>query len=476
MPQRGGLCSSIHSYSGRSVSVFKAYDVRGLVPEQLTTDISRAIGAAYIDSLGCSSIVVGRDMRPSSKELFYAFAEGCPARGASVIDIGLCSTDAVYYASGAWNIPAAVFTASHNPPEYNGIKFCRPGAQGIGYTTGLSDVEKISDKYLLKGIPHAETKGKVVKKSVGREYAEYICNLVGPLQKPLKVVIDAGNGMAGKMVPIVMQSALTDIEILPLYFELDGTFPNHEANPFDPKNLVDLQHAVKETGADIGLAFDGDADRCVVIDEMSNPVTPSSIASIVVGRILKQYGNAKATIVHNLLVSRGFAESVISRNSENRLVRTRVGHSFIKDIMHKTNALFGCEHSAHYYFRDFWGADNGMLAALYVMAELCESPMPMSVLSRKYTPYFQSGETNYRVHNPDMTMSAIRQAFPGAYVEFLDGMTLYESVKDPGPERFWWLNVRKSNTEPLLRLNVEAQTEDLMRLVRDKAVKIITGG
>jgi phosphomannomutase len=444
----------------------KAYDIRGVVPDQLDAEIARRLGAAFVRVVGAAgaSIVVGRDMRASSPELLAAFAAGANAQGAEVIDIGLASTDQLYFASGSLHLPGAMFTASHNPARYNGIKLCRAGAKPVGQDTGLAEIQALAEE----GLPDAAGfAGHVESIDLLPAYAVFLRQLVDLRDiRPLKVVVDAGNGMGGHTVPSVLDGGLP-LQVVPLFFELDGTFPNHEANPLDPKNLVDLQAAVREHHADVGLAFDGDADRCFVIDERGEPVSPSTVTALVAARELAAYPGA--TVLHNLITSRAVAEIVRERGGTP--VRTRVGHSFIKAEMARTGAVFGGEHSAHYYFRDFWGADTGMLAAMHVLAALGEQPKPLSELAADYHRYIESGEVNTTVANRaavDERTADVRAAFagrPGVTTDDLDGLTV------DGPD--WWFNLRPSNTEPLLRLNVEAPDDDAMTALRDEVLALV---
>ena len=461
--------------------VVKSYDVRGLVGKQLTSDMVAALAAAFVDEVGAEGkdVVVGHDMRDSSPEFAEAFASGAMARGANVISIGLCSTDESYFASGALDAPAAMFTASHNPASYNGIKFSRAGARGISIDTGLGAIRDRAQIYLDNGIDEVARPGTFRNQNVLVSYASYLRELVNLTGiRPLKVVVDAGNGMGGLTVPAVLGTASDlerlPLEIIPMYFELDGTFPNHEANPLDPKNLVDLQRAVVEHGADIGLAFDGDADRCFVVDELGNPVTPSAVAAIVARREIAREKRinpgAEITVLHNLLTS-NIVREVIEVDGA-RAVKTKVGHSLIKDQMAETNAIFGGEHSAHYYFRDFWGADNGMLAAMHVLAEFGSQQSPLSDFARQYNPYFLSGEINSTVSEVAAAKARVLSAFEGrASVDEFDGITL----NSPPQSNWWWVNVRASNTEPLLRLNVEAANESTMQQIRDEVLALIRG-
>lgn len=468
----------------------KTYDVRGLVGTELTDEVVEALAAGFVDEVGGSgvTVAVGHDMRDSSPGFAAAFERGATARGADVINLGLCSTDESYYASGAWGVAAAMFTASHNPASYNGIKFSRAGAQGISLDTGLAAIRDRAAKYLDEGIPRVEPEGATATRDVLADYAGYLRSLVDLSSiRPLTVVVDAGNGMGGMTVPAVLGTTANlpelPLAIIPLYFELDGTFPNHEANPLEPANLVDLQRAVVEHKADIGLAFDGDADRCFVVDEKGDPVSPSAVAAIVGLREIHRVRNAgeqSITVLHNLITSLIVPEVI--RDAGARPVRTNVGHSLIKDVMRETGAVFGGEHSAHYYFRDFWSADNGMLAAMHVLAEFGSHDEPLSHLAARYSPYVQSGEINSTVVDVAAAMTRLRDNFAGrGEFDTLDGLTVSGGSLDdealppvPGERReFWWFNVRPSNTEPLLRLNVEAGTRELMESIRDEALAII---
>ena len=457
----------------------KAYDVRGLVGSQLTPDVVAAFGAAFVDEVSASGVdvYVGHDMRDSSPEFAAAFARGAQARGADIVAIGLCSTDENYFASGRFDAPAAMFTASHNPATYNGIKFSRPGARGISFDTGLEAIRDRATGYLASGITAVVTPGGYRELDVLGEYAAYLRSLVDLSGgRPIRVVVDAGNGMGGLTVPAVLGEAAglpkLPIEVIPLYFELDGSFPNHEANPLEPANLVDLQKAVVEHGADLGLAFDGDADRCFVIDENGDSMNPSAVAAVValreITRVRALQPDGDLYVIHNLITSRVVSETILGAGAIP--VRTRVGHSLIKDEMAATGAIFGGEHSAHYYFRDFWGADNGMLAAMHLLAELGSQDGPLSAMSRHFTPYAISGEINSTVTDVPAAYARIVDAYSsiGEFDE-LDGLTVSGNAHDT----FWWFNVRPSNTEPLLRLNVEAGTHDAMVRIRDHALSLI---
>ncbi|MFJ7969496.1 phosphomannomutase/phosphoglucomutase [Streptomyces sp. NPDC096324] len=442
----------------------KAYDVRGVVPDQWDEPLAELFGAAFVQVTGADAIVIGHDMRPSSPGLSRAFARGAAARGVDVTEIGLCSTDQLYYASGALGLPGAMFTASHNPAQYNGIKMCRAGAAPVGQDTGLSEIRRLAETWLDSGAPASDaTPGTITRRDTLEDYAAYLRSLVDLTSiRPLKVVVDAGNGMGGHTVPTVFSGL--PLELVPMYFELDGTFPNHEANPLDPANIVDLQKRVREEGADLGLAFDGDADRCFVVDERGEPVSPSAITALVAARELDKHGGGM--VIHNLITSWSVPEVV--REHGGTPVRTRVGHSFIKAEMAASGAIFGGEHSAHYYFRDFWNADTGMLAALHVLAALGGQDGPLSGLVAEYDRYAGSGEINSTVDDQAARLAAVRAAYEGREgVEFdeLDGLTV--TLGDS------WFNVRPSNTEPLLRLNAEAPDEATMAKLRDEVLKII---
>lgn len=462
-------------------AVVKTYDVRGLVGENLTEEIVAAIGAAFVDEVDAAGrdVVIGHDMRDSSPTFAAAFARGVQARGANVVSIGLCSTDESYYASGVLQAPSAMFTASHNPASYNGIKLSRAGAQGLSLDTGLASIRDRAAVYLHDGIDAATETGAFRTQDVLADYATYLRTLVDLSGiRPITVVVDAGNGMGGLTVPAVLGEAAglprLPITIIPLYFELDGTFPNHEANPLEPKNLVDLQRAVLEHRADLGLAFDGDADRCFVVDELGEAVTPSAVAAIValreIARARASDPDAEITIIHNLITSQVVPETIEAAGAVP--LRTRVGHSLIKDAMRESGAVFGGEHSAHYYFRDFWSADNGMLAAMHLLAEYGTQERPLSALSAQFTPYPMSGEINSTIDDVPAAFTRIVESFSGrAEFDELDGLTVTGTVGNDEP--FWWFSVRSSNTEPLLRLNVEAGDRTTMERVRDEVLALI---
>jgi phosphomannomutase len=449
--------------------IIKAYDVRGLYPEQLDAELAERVGAAFVQVVGArradggpGRIVVARDMRPSGPELVAAFCAGATGQGVDVIDIGLASTDQLYFAAGHLDLPGAMFTASHNPARYNGIKLCRAGAVPVGQDSGLATIRDLVAGPIA---PSGDPVGTVTHRDLLGDYAAFLRSLV-PLDalRPLTVVADAGNGMAGHTAPAVLD--VPGLTVIPLYFELDGTFPNHEANPIEPENLVDLQAAVREHGADLGLAFDGDADRCFLVDERGELVAPSDLTGLIAVRELARHPGA--TVIHNLITSRAVPEVI--REHGGTPVRTRVGHSFIKAVMAESGAVFGGEHSGHFYFADFWRADSGMLAALHTIAALGSAPAgtTLSALLAPYQRYVASGEINSEVRDQREATERVRAAFagePDVTLDELDGLTI------TGPD--WWVNVRPSNTEPLLRLNAEAPDEAAMVALRDRVLTII---
>ena len=459
-------------------SIIKAYDVRGIYPDQLDEDLAHDVGAAFVNVLGirasdggAGSVVIGHDMRPSGPDLVASFAEGVREQGCDVVLIGLCSTDGLYFAAGSLNMPGAMFTASHNPAQYNGIKLCRAGAAPVGQESGLREITEM----IRGGVPSFDGSiGEVRQQDTRVDYAAYLRGLVDLSGiRPLKVVVDAGNGMAGYTVPAVLSDE-AGLPALPLtidamYFELDGSFPNHEANPIEPANLVDIQARVRETGADIGLAFDGDADRCFLVDENGDVVSPSTLTALIADRELAKHPGS--TIIHNLITSKSVPEVVIE--SGGTPVKTRVGHSFIKATMAETNAVFGGEHSGHFYFRDFWRADSGLLAAMHALAALGGTPdgTTLSSMLTNYQRYADSGEINTKVDDQAAITAKIEQHFTdqgGVSTDHMDGLTV-----DGGD---WWFNVRPSNTEPLLRLNVEAKDEATMQQLRDSVLSMMRGG
>jgi phosphomannomutase len=451
----------------------KAYDVRGIVPDQLDESVARALGTAFVEMLrgagdDADRIVIAHDMRDSGPGLAAAFAAGANSAGAAVVHIGLGSTDQLYYASGSLGLPGAMFTASHNPARYNGIKLCRSGARPVGQDSGLATVRERAQELLDSGATADDAPQRLERRDLLAAYAAHLRTLVDLAGiRPLKVVVDAGNGMGGHTVPAVLGDAVLralPLEIVPLYFELDGSFPNHEANPLEPANLVDLQAAVREHGADLGLAFDGDADRCFVVDENGDPVSPSAITALVAVRELAKHPGD--VVIHNLITSRAVPEIIMENGGVP--VRSRVGHSFIKAEMARTDAVFGGEHSAHYYFREFWFADTGMLAAMHVLAALGGQERPLSEFAAEYERYAASGEINSTVDDVPARVAAVRAAFPDAEFDELDGLTV--QLGDGA-----WFNLRASNTEPLLRLNVEAPKPDRMAALRDEVLAIVRG-
>ena len=462
-PERSGTTAQAARALAAAV---KAYDIRGLVGSELTVDAVRAVGSAFARFVSpeASAIVIAHDMRASSPQLADAMADGVTAAGLDVILAGLASTDLLYFASGSLNLPGAMFTASHNPARYNGIKFCRAGALPVSLDAGLDRIRDDALAILAGEIdPRSAVTGAVTQRNLLPDYAAHVRGLVDlSRMRPLKVAVDAGNGMAGMTVPEVLGPL--PVTLYPLYFELDGTFPNHEANPLEPANLVDLQAEVRRVGADIGLAFDGDADRCFVVDERGEPVSPSAITALVALRELER--SPGATVLYNLITSRAVPEFVTAEGG--RAVRTRVGHSYIKAEMAATGAVFGGEHSAHYYFADFFRADTGMVAALHVLAALGGQAGPLSKLVATFQRYRQSGEINSRVDDiAAVTQRVRRWAQAGNYViDELDGLTVTLPDGD-------WFNVRPSNTEPLLRLNVEAADDARMAALRDEILALI---
>ncbi|MGC0415293.1 phosphomannomutase/phosphoglucomutase [Embleya sp. AB8] len=440
----------------------KAYDIRGEVPVQLDTDIAGKVGALFVRLTGARRIVIARDMRATSPDLAQAFAAGANRAGADVVDAGLGSTDYLYFASGSLDIPGVMITASHNPARDNGIKLCRAGAAPVGEDTGLGEIRAW---LAADDIPAtAAEPGTTTTRDLLADYADHLNSLVDlTASRRLKAVVDAGNGMAGHTVPAVF--ADLPVDLVPLFFELDGTFPNHEANPLEPKNLLDLQAKVRASGADIGLAFDGDADRCFFVDERGNAVPPSAIVGLVAARELaRRPGSA---VVHNVITSAAAAE--IIREHGGTPIRSRVGHSYMKAEMAAHDAVFGGEHSGHYYFRDFWRADTGMLTALHVLAALGEQDRPLSELLAAYSRYATSGEINTVVGDIPAKLDEVESAyrrFDGVTTDRLDGLTV-----DLGAGR--WFNLRPSNTEPLLRLNVEARDQAAVDALRDDVLALV---
>ncbi|MDQ3662532.1 MAG: phosphomannomutase/phosphoglucomutase [Actinomycetota bacterium] len=442
-------------------AIFKAYDVRGTYPDEIDEDAARRIGAALTRFCDASRLAVGRDMRTSSEALARAFAQGASSVGAEVLDLGLVSTDGLYFASGKLDVPACMVTASHNPGHYNGFKPCRAGAAPIGSESGLKDIQELAEK----GEGLEEHSGSPVsdigeKLDMISDYSAHCRSFIDvEALRSLRLVVDAGNGMAGLTVPVVFEGL--PFQLVPLYFELDGTFPNHPASPIEPENLVDLQRAVDETGSDLGIAFDGDADRMFLVDEDSSLVSGSITTALVAERILKKQPGE--SIIYNLICSWTVPEVI--RENGGEPIRTRVGHSFIKDVMAKTGAAFGGEHSGHYYFRDNFRADSGMIAALLVLEALSLADQPLSELLEPYNRYSASGEINSEVEDQKERLEALADGYQEGKQDRTDGLTV--EFED------WWFNCRPSNTEPLLRLNLEARTEELMKNKRDEVLSLI---
>ena len=458
--------------------IIKAYDIRGLVDEEITPDFAFALGIAFAKFIERerepATVVVGEDMRPSSPDLATAFSDGITSQGLDVIRIGLASTDQLYFASGHLNLAGAMFTASHNPAQYNGIKLCKSGAKPIGQESGLLWIKEQISLSLSEGfaIPNRPA-GKEMNRDLLGDYVDFLFSLFPDKTfskeftgRPIRIAIDAGNGMGGHTAPAVMSRINAVVD--GIYFELDGTFPNHEANPIEAKNLVDLQNLVRNKNADIGLAFDGDADRCFLVDEKGNLVSPSALTALIAERELRK--NPGAPIIYNLICSRAVPEVIT--NAGGVPLRSRVGHSYIKKMMADNQAVFGGEHSGHFYFKDFWCADSGMLAALHAIAALLDNQEPLSQLLTRFNTYALSGEINTKVSDQKAAISLIKNHFETsekpAKFDDLDGLTVSTSE--------WSFNVRPSNTEPLLRLNVEAITHEEMLRVQDLVLRLIRNG
>ncbi|HEX2030627.1 MAG TPA: phosphomannomutase/phosphoglucomutase [Actinomycetota bacterium] len=444
---------------GALSSIFKAYDIRGTYPDQLDEDVARRIGAAFARFVGGPSVVLGRDCRLSSPPLAAAFSEGVTATGTGVIDIGLATTDMLYFASGRLELPGAMFTASHNPPNYNGLKLCRAGAAPVGEDSGLYEVRDLAE---ASDVPSGPAAGRVERREILEDYVEHVLAFVEPnAMAPLTVVADAANGMAGLVLPAIFERL--PVKLVGLFLELDGTFPNHPADPIQPENQEDLRRAVTEHGADLGLAFDGDADRVFIVDERARGVSGSTITALVAEAILAREPGAR--ILHNLICSWAVPEVIREHGGEP--IRTRVGHSLIKKVMAETGAAFGGEHSGHYYFRDHYRADSGIIAALVVMERLSRAGVPMSELVSPYQRYHASGEINSEVGDQAAAIERVAEAFADGRQDRLDGLTVeYED---------WWFNVRPSNTEPLLRLNVEGRTPELLERGTGDVLGVIRG-
>jgi phosphomannomutase len=424
-------------------AIFKAYDIRGTVPDQFDAPTARAIGAAFARFSGAARILVARDMRPSGVELSRAFADGATSQGVDVVDLGMASTDLIYFAAGHLDAPGAMFTASHNPAQYNGVKLCLAGARPVGQDTGLAAIKAA----VVGGVPDGPGGGTITEQNLLDDFAVHVRSFVDESTLlPLKVVADTANGMGGLVAPRVFEGLPFSLEIM--YGELDGTFPNHPADPIQPENQKDLQARVLETGADVGLAFDGDADRVFLVDEKAELLSGSTTTAMVAASMLAKHPGA--TILHNLICSKAVPEVIRERGGTP--IRTRVGHSFIKEVMAETGAVFGGEHSGHYYFRENYRADSGIIAALVVL-ELCsQANQPLSELREPFERYADSGEINTEVPDPQAVLQKVADAYRDAQQDRLDGLTV-----DLGD---WWFNLRPSNTEPLLRLNLEAATRE----------------
>jgi len=441
-------------------SIFKAYDVRGVCPDELDEDVARRIGAAFADFSGASRIALGRDARISSPALAAAIIEGANSQGCSVVDLGLASTDLLYFASGKLDVPGVMLTASHNPARYNGMKFCLAGAAPVGEETGLFDIRSTAE---ADALGRSDASGSVEALDLLPAYADHVLGFIDPAgMRPLKVVADTANGMGGLVVPAVMERL--PVQLNHLYPELDGTFPNHPADPIDPANQVDLKAAVLSSGADIGLAFDGDADRCFVVDEKGQGISGSLITALVAKAMLREHPGSG--VVYNVICSWTVPEVI--REGGGTPIRTRVGHSFIKQVMAETGAVFGGEHSGHYYFRENYRADSGLIAAVVVMQELSRAGVPLSELLAPFRRYFDSGEINSEVADQQASIDAVAAAYSDGKQDLLDGLTVEYGD--------WWFNVRPSNTEPLLRLNVEASDEDLLDRKTGDLLSLIRGG
>lgn len=443
-----------HADLGR---IFKAYDVRGVVPDELNEEVARRVGAAFARWAGAPRIAIGRDCRPSSPALAAALTEGITSRGVDVVDLGLAATDLLYFASGSLDVPGVMITASHNPARYNGLKFCLAGARPVGQDTGLAEIRELAER---DDHPPAERRGSVERADLLDAYTDHVLSFVDTSSfRPLTVVVDTANGMGGLVVPAVF--ARLPVRLVHLYPELDGTFPNHPADPIDPENQRDLKREVLARGADLGLAFDGDADRVFVVDERAEGVSGSEITALVAIAMLGRHPGAK--IVHNLICS--WAVPEVIREHGGVPIRTRVGHSFIKRVMAETGAVFGGEHSGHYYFRDNYRADSGLIAAVVVLEVLSKGGRPLSEVLAPLRRYHASGEINTVVRDQAATIEAVGAAYPGERQDRTDGLTV--EFDD------WWFNVRPSNTEPLLRLNVEARTEELLQEKTAEVLSII---
>jgi phosphomannomutase len=442
------------------ISIFKSYDIRGIVPDQLNTEVARLVGRVFRSELPGPVVAVGRDMRVHSDELTDALCEGLVAGGCTVLDVGRVSTDALYFAVGHLQTDGGIMvTASHNPPEYNGFKMCRRGAEPL---SGRDGINRIAEMISLGDVDEPTAEGRIEKRDILPAFTEHVLSFIDRAKiRPFKIVIDAGNGMAGITVPRVF--AHLPCQVIPLYMELDGRFPNHPANPIEPENLKDLQERVLAERADFGVAFDGDADRMFLIDENAKPISGDIVTLLVAKSLLAK--NPGATILYNIICSRAVSEGIMAAGG--RAVRTPVGHALIKPMMKKENAIFGGEHSGHFYFQKNWYADSGLIALLVAMEVMSESDKSLSQLVHSLDPYFRSGEINSKVTSIPKTLQKIEAAFPDRLIDRLDGITI--QAED------WWFNVRPSNTEPLLRLNVEAKSADLLNEKTEEVLRLIRG-
>ncbi len=439
-------------------AIFKAYDIRGVVPDQLNAHLARAIGAAFARFANAPQILIARDMRPSGVELSRAFAEGATGQGVDVVDLGLASTDLLYFASGRLASPGAMFTASHNPAKYNGIKLCLAGAAPVGQGTGLEEIKAVADA----GLAPSGQAGSITRQDLLEEYADHVLSFVDrDALRPLRVVADTANGMGGLVVPKVFEKLPFALDIL--FPDLDGTFPNHPPDPIQPENLKALQARVLELGADVGLAFDGDADRVFLVDNEADPISGSITTAMVAEAMLEKHPGA--TVIYNLICSKAVPEVVLENGG--KPVRTRVGHSFIKRVMAETDAVFGGEHSGHYYFRDNYRADSGLIAAVVVLGMLSKATEPLSALRKPFERYADSGEINVEVDDPHAVIQRLAAAHPDVTPDWTDGLTL-----DFGD---WWVNVRPSNTEPLLRVNLEARDVESCRRHLSEILDLVKG-
>ena len=439
--------------------IFKAYDIRGVHPDDLDEDVARRVGSAFAEWVNARAVLLGRDCRLSSPALAAAFESGVTARGVDVVDLGLIATDLLYFASGKLDLPGAVITASHNPARYNGIKLCRAGAGPVGEDTGLRDIKELAERDEF-GSGRGATPGRVTQRDMLEQYVEHVLSFVdADALAPVTVVADTANGMGGLVVPAVFERL--PVKLVTLYPELDGTFPNHPADPIDPENQKDLKREVRERGADLGMAFDGDADRVFFVDENAEGISGSLITALVARSMLEKHPGSK--VVHNLICSWTVPEVI--RENGGEPIRTRVGHSFIKQVMAETGAVFGGEHSGHYYFRDHYRADSGLIAGLVVLEEMSKAGKPLSELLEPFLRYHASGEINSEVIDQQATIEKLARAFSEGKQDRLDGLTVeYED---------WWFNARPSNTEPLLRLNVEATTTELLEEKTAEVLSVI---